>query len=247
MIAGAEAARIRRTLDSVAGWVEEIIVVVNDDVTDGTDRLAETFGAKVFREPWKGHIAQKNSAAEKAASDWILGLDADEVVSPELRAEIQQLWTRPDARRSSAAFSFPRCTRYCGRWIRHGDWYPNRQTRLWRRGQARWGGIDPHDKLMVQGKVGKLRNDLLHYTADTIDQHIAKISRYTEVFARDAAQHDRRAGVLALLIRPTWRFVRAYFFRLGFLDGWAGAYLAWATAFYTATRYAKTRVRQDGR
>ena len=95
---------------------------------DGTDKLAESFGAKVFREPWKGHIGQKNSAAQKASQEWILGLDADEVVSPELRAEIQHNFAAPEKLRDFAALSFPRCTFYCGRWIRHGDWYPDRQT-----------------------------------------------------------------------------------------------------------------------
>ena len=239
MIAGAEAARIRRSLESVAGWASEIIVVINDDVADGTDKIAAACGAKVFREPWKGHIAQKNSAAAKAAQPWILGLDADEVVTPELAAEIHRAIAAPDGH---AAFCFPRRTSFCGRWIRHGDWYPDRQTRLWRRGQAQWGGSDPHDKLIVQGSVGLLRNDLLHHTAETMDHQIAKIPRYTEAFARDARQQGRRGNAFDLSVRPAWRFFRGYFLRLGFLDGWQGYYIAWMTAFYTATRYAKLRI-----
>ncbi|HZT23127.1 MAG TPA: glycosyltransferase family 2 protein [Verrucomicrobiae bacterium] len=136
LIAGNEARRIRRALESVAGWTSEIIVVLNDDVNDGTDKIAESFGAKVFREPWKGHIAQKNSAAARAGAEWILGLDADEAVSPELREEIEKRFAAPENLQPFAAFSFPRCTFYCGRWIRHGDWYPDRQIRLWRRGIA---------------------------------------------------------------------------------------------------------------
>src|SRR5579885_262232 len=178
LIAGNEARRIRRALNSVAGWTSEIIVVLNDDVNDGTDKIAESFGAKVFREPWKGHIAQKNSAAARAGAEWILGLDADEAVSPELREEIEKRFAAPENLQPFAAFSFPRCTFYCGRWIRHGDWYPDRQIRLWRRGSAEWGGVDPHDKLLVRGRVGRLREHLLHYNAETIDQQIAKISRY---------------------------------------------------------------------
>lgn len=136
LIAGNEAHRIRRALESVAGWTSEIIVVLNDDVSDGTDKIAAEFGAKVFRELWKGHIAQKNSTAQKASQTWILGLDADEVVSGELKSEIQGLFARPEQFSDIAAFSFPRCTYYCGRWIRHGDWYPDRQIRLWRRETA---------------------------------------------------------------------------------------------------------------
>jgi glycosyltransferase involved in cell wall biosynthesis len=232
MIAGAEASRIGLALESVAGWAAEIIVVINDDVTDGTDKIAGDRGARVFREPWKGHIAQKNSAAAKATQPWILGLDADEALSPGLRAEIQSAMAAPGGH---AAFCFPRCTSFCGRWIRHGDWYPDRQTRLWRRGHAEWGGINPHDKLIVSGSVGRLENDLMHDTAGTIDRHVTKLLAYTEIFS----QAERPAGILELFIRPVWRFIRSYFLRLGFLDGWQGYYIAWITAFYTATRYAK--------
>ncbi|HEY2328739.1 MAG TPA: glycosyltransferase family 2 protein [Verrucomicrobiae bacterium] len=242
IISGNEAVRIRRALESVAGWTEEIIVVLNDDVSDGTDKIAESFGAKVFREPWKGHIAQKNSAAEKATQPWLLGLDADESVSPALRDEIRRALAKPD---EYAAFHFPRCTQFCGRWIRHGDWYPDRQTRLWRKGCAHWGGVDPHDKLIVEGRVGNLHKDLRHDNAETIDRQIEKISRYSEDFLRDAVARGRGASWLDLTVRPAWRFVRSYFFRLGFLDGWQGGYIAWMTAFYTATRYAKVRAAQE--
>jgi glycosyltransferase involved in cell wall biosynthesis len=244
IIVGNEAQRIRRALESVAGWTGEIIVLLNDDVSDGTDKIAESFGAKVFREPWKGHVAQKNSAADRAARPWILGLDADEEVSPALRDEIRRAIVEPGG---NAAFSFPRCTNFCGRWIRHGDWYPDRQTRLWCKGQARWGGVDPHDKLIVQGRVGRLRSDLLHYTAETIDRQISKISSYSEDFARDAAAHNRTAHWGDVVLRPLWRFLRSYFIRLGFLDGWQGGYIAWMTAFYTATRYAKVRAAKNER
>ena len=241
MISGAEAHRIRRTLDSVSGWVQEIIVVINDDVTDGTDQIALSYGAKVFREPWKGHIAQKNSAADKATQPWILGLDADEVVSPALRSEFAGLLAGNGRDGKAAAYSFPRCAFYCGRWIRHGDWYPDRQTRLWKRGQARWGGIDPHDKLLVDGAVEQLRQELLHYTAETINHQIVKTMKYADDFVRHCAEQNRTVTFIDLLARPVWRFWRAYLFRLGFLDGWQGLAIAWLTAFYTFLRYVRVR------
>lgn len=241
MIAGNEAHRIRRALESVAGWTSEIIIVINDDVCDDTDTIAGSFGARVFREPWKGHIAQKKSAAQKATQPWILGLDADEVVSPELRAEVQQCFARPEKLRDFAALSFPRCTFYCGRWIRHGDWYPDRQTRLWQRGTAEWGGVDPHDKLLVHGKVGKLKSDLHHFSNDSVNAHIQKIIPFTDEFVRQHAQNRPGSQIAGLAIRPVWRFVRAYFFRLGVLDGWQGGYIAWLNAFSTASKYAKLR------
>ncbi len=239
MIAGNEAARIQRSLESVAGWTSEIIVVLNADVNDGTDKIAETLGAKVFREPWQGHIAQKNFAAQKAGSEWLLGLDADEVVSPELRAELEQLLGEPEAAKPFAAFCFPRCSQYCGRWIRHGDWYPDRQTRLWRRGAAKWGGIDPHDKLLVRGKVGRLKGDLRHYTMESLEQQMRKTIAYANDFARHCAEQKKIVRLLDLGLRPAWRFGRAYFFRLGFLDGWQGFAIAGMAAVYTFLRYLK--------
>jgi glycosyltransferase involved in cell wall biosynthesis len=244
MISGAEADRIGRALESVADWTGEIVVVLNEEVSDGTDRIAVSYGAKVFREPWKGHIAQKNSAVEKATQEWILGLDADEVVSLGLREEIQRTFQSRSKLELFAAFSFPRLTRYGGRWIRHGDWYPDRKTRLWRNGLAEWGGIDPHDKLKVSGATGRLRNHLLHYTAENIDRQVAKIPAFCNDFVKHAQVTNRKAGWWDLAFRPAWRFVRCYFLRLGFLDGWQGYYIACMVAFQTATRYAKLREAQ---
>jgi glycosyltransferase involved in cell wall biosynthesis len=245
MIAGAEALRIRRSLESVIPWASEIIVVVNQDVTDATEEIARSLGAKVFREKWKGHIGQKNSAAEKATSDWLLGLDADEVVSAELAEEIRAILKGPSPKNGFDAYSFPRRSWYCGRWIRHGDWYPDRQTRLWRKGRAKWGGMDPHDKLEVQGRVGRLEADLHHYSNESIARQIAKISPYHEEYVKQHLAKGRSAGLIELVVRPGWRFVRAYFLRLGFLDGWQGFYIAALSSFSTLTRYALVREAEE--
>lgn len=241
MISGAEAHRIGRALKSVGDWAGEIVVVLNQEVNDATEDIARQHGARVFREPWKGHIAQKNSAAAKAREDWILGLDADEEVSPALWEEIQA--TMGDAQRAEpfVAFSFPRLSWYCGRWIRHGDWYPDRKTRLWRRGRAQWGGMDPHDKLEVEGRIGKLKAELRHYSNESIAGQITKIAPYNANFARRHIESGGGAGFFELAIRPFWRFVRAYLFRLGFLDGWQGFYIAALSSFSTLTRYALVR------
>jgi len=241
LIAGAEADRISRTLQSVAGWTSELIVVLNQDVADGTEEIARRLGAQVFREPWKGFRDQKNSAAQKAVQDWILGLDADEVVSPELRAEIQQLFEQPARLENFAAFNFPRLSWFCGRWIRHGDWYPDRSTRLWRRGQAQWGGGSLHEKLQVRGNVGRLRSDLHHYSGEGINDRLRKLVSFSDEFVREHSGKTSRPGISALAMRPFWRFVRAYFFRLGFLDGWPGYYIAAHMAFAALVRYAKLR------
>jgi len=242
MIAGNEAPRIRRSLESVAGWISEIIVVLNEDVADGTDKIAGEFGAKVFREPWKGFIGQKNSAAEKCGQPWVLNLDADEVVTVKLRDEISGYFVGGNS--SCVAYSFPRCTYYLGRWIRHCDWYPDYCIRLWQRGRARWAGVDPHARLDVEGRIGRLQNDLQHFSNDSVNAHIQKIIPFTDEFVR---QHSKRAAgsaVSGLIIRPVWRFVRAYFIRLGFLDGWQGLFIAWLNAFSTASKFAKLREQQ---
>jgi len=241
MISGAEARRIGRTLESVAGWTSELVIVLNQEVNDGTEEIARQHSAKVFREPWKGFRAQKNSAAQKATRDWILGLDADEVVSTELRIEIEQLFAREQELKRFAAYSVPRLCWYCGRWIRHGDWYPDRSTRLWRRGCAEWAGGDVHEKLRVHGATGKLRGDLHHYSRESINAHLGKIIPFSDEFVNQRVGNGGKPGIIDLAGRPLWRFLRAYFFRMGLLDGWPGYYIACHSAFSTLVRYAKLR------
>jgi glycosyltransferase involved in cell wall biosynthesis len=244
MIAGAEAYRIRRSLESVSDWAAEIIVVINADVDDATEQIATELGAKAYREPWKGHIAQKNSAAEKATQKWLFGLDADEVVTPQLRDEIRALFAK-DCNLTHDAYSVPRVTWYSGRWLRHGDWYPDRKTRLWKRGSAKWGGKNPHDKLITSAGVGKLRADLQHYSMDNLEHHARKALSYGTLFATQYPEDGARIGLFGLWLRPMWRFVRSYFIRLGFLDGWQGFAVARLIAFEAFIRYAKVRELQQ--
>lgn len=246
MISGAEASRIRRALESIAGWTGELVVVLNDQVNDGTQEIALQHGAKVFREPWRGFIAQKNSCAEKATLPWILNLDADEVVSAGLAREIAEVVSASNP--GHEAYEFPRCTFYSGRWIRHGDWYPDRVLRLWRRGAGRWAGEDPHARLKVRGSIGRLRSDLLHFSNESIAGQIAKIAPYHTEFVKRRVADGGPAGWIELVFRPGWRFLRAYFLRRGFLDGWQGFYIAALGSFSTLTRYALLReARQNGK
>lgn len=236
MISGAEAARIGPALESVSGWASQIVVVLNEEVNDGTATIAGKHGATVFREPWKGFIAQKNSAMEKSTQPWVLNLDADEVVSPALAAEIAGVLSSPNS--THAAYEFPRCSFYCGRWIRHGDWYPDRVLRLWRKGAGHWTGQEPHARLEIAGSIGRLHSDLLHYSNEEIARQIAKIAPYHADFVQRRLASGASASVVEFVLRPGWRFVRGYFFRLGFLDGWQGFYIAALSSFSTLTRYA---------
>lgn len=243
MISGAEAHRIARALESVHTWVAEIIIVLNQEVTDGTEAIATQYGAKVYREPWKGHIDQKNSAASKATQPWILGLDADEVVTPELQEEIKNT-LRSSTETPYTAFHFPRLAFFMGRWIRHGDWYPDRQLRLWKRGHAHWAGINPHDHLQVEGKIGRLHAHLLHYTNPSINEMLDKIAPYSDGFLENFTQKKRKVHWLDLAIRPFHRFFRGYILKRGFLDGWQGYFIAWVNSFSSALRYCKVLARK---
>ena len=245
MISGAEAHRIGKALESVVGWTREIIVVLNEDVHDGTEEIAVRHGARVFREPWKGYMAQKNSAADKATQPWLLGLDADEMVSPALRTEVEATFAHREDLERYVAYRFPRCTEYFGRWIRHGDWYPDYQTRLWQRGKAAWGGADPHERLILCGPTATLRGDLQHRSMESYEHQIRKSIAYADGFVRQCQAEGRRVTAVDLYGRPIWRFLRAYMFKLGFLDGWQGYSIAWMTAFYTFLRYAKARTAQS--
>jgi glycosyltransferase involved in cell wall biosynthesis len=240
IIAGNEAHRIRRAIESVADWAGEIVVAIDNTVTDGTGEIASAYGAKVICQPWQGHAPHRNFAAEKATQPWLLALDADEAVSPALRDEIIQTVALAHPH---AAYGFPRCTFYCGRWIRHGDWYPDRKVRLWQRGRGLWHG-SPHEYLAVQGRIGRLRGDLLHFSMDSLEHQTRKTISSTDYFVRECEARRRKARLVDLAFRPWWRFVRGYFLRLGFLDGWQGYSIAWMTAFYTFLRYARVREAQ---
>lgn len=245
MIAGAEEERIGRSLSAVVEWVSDVHVVINVDVKDDTESIARNLGAIVHREPWKGYVGQQNSAASKATQLWTLAVDADEVVSAALRDEILSLFCSPERLGQNAAWCFPRTTEVCGRFLRHGDWYPDRQTRLWRTGTAEWYGVNPHYKLGIKGKAGRLNGDLLHYGVLTLNQQISKIPSYTDPFVEDRLARGRRATWLDLWFRPFWTFFRGYVIRLGFLDGWQGYYVARMNAFTALTRYAKLRAAHE--
>ena len=160
-------------------------------------------------------------------------------MTAELAEEIRAAVSQPQA--AHTAYEFPRCTFYCGRWIRHGDWYPDRVLRLWQRGKAQWIGEEPHARLDVAGSIGRLRADLQHHSNESIARQIAKIAPYHADFVQRRVAAGKPAGFIELGFRPCWRFLRAYCLRLGFLDGWQGLYIAGLSSFSTLTRYAMVR------
>jgi glycosyltransferase involved in cell wall biosynthesis len=237
MISGAEAGRIGRALASVADWTSEIVVVLNDDVADGTEGAATSFGATIFRHPWHGFRDQKNLALGHATQPWVLLLDADEEVSAELRQSIGQFFT--GGQESFAGADFPRKTWFLGRWITHGDWYPDRVLRLFRRGMGKCAGSPEHDKVALQGASAKLEGDLLHYSNPDISSYVRKINYYADLYLQRQLAEKARWSAAGAIFRASWRFVRAYFFRLGLLDGYPGFFIAASTAYSTLVRHSR--------
>jgi glycosyltransferase involved in cell wall biosynthesis len=234
IIAFNEEADIRECLESVK-WADEVIVV-DSFSADKTPALAKECGARVVQREWAGHVEQKNFALDQAKSDWILSIDADERVSPELAKEIQEI-LRVDC--PQTGFSVPRRTWYLGRWIMHGGWYPGRKLRLVRRGRARWGGVNPHDHLYADGPTGALNGDLYHYTYRDITDHLKTIDRFTTISSRELDEQGYALPLAGMLFRPPARFLKMYLLRLGFLDGMAGFILAVLAGYYVFLKYAK--------
>jgi glycosyltransferase involved in cell wall biosynthesis len=237
IVAKNEAQNLPRCLASVQGWVAEIVVVLND-TTDDSAAIAHRFGATVHEQTWLGYRDTKNLALDKASQLWALSLDADEEVSPALRAEFAAFFAKGEHERVSGA-RFPRKVWFIDRWITHGDWYPDLSLRLFRRDRARWGGdAHVHEKIDIAGPVRTLRGDLHHYSFPTLASHVSKINLFASLFVKQQLEKETRFSLVAAVLRPWWRFFRAYFLRLGLLDGFPGFYIACATAFSAFVRYS---------
>ena len=194
------------------------IVVVDSGSTDGTVELAQGLGARVIPLAWRGFGPQKQFAVEQASHDWVLCVDADERISDALRASIETALAAP----SCHAYRFPRCNRFMGRYLRHGEGYPDWSLRLFDRRHARWSDDTVHEKVIAEGEVGRIKGDLLHDSAETLDGYLAKQKRYTTLAAQAAIANGKRASYAHVLLSPLLRFFKFYFFRLGFLDGLPG-------------------------
>ncbi len=218
------------------------LIVVDSGSTDRTREIAEEHGAKVSQHPFRGFGAQKNRAVELAENDWVLCLDADERVTPELREEITSL--RHQGFPGKVGWSFPRLSNYLGTWVRHGTWYPDAQLRLYDRRRGEWGGDPPHERVTADGPVGRLAGNMEHHPYRTFGEHLTTIDVYTTTMANDLYQRGRRAGALDLVLRPAVRFLRFYVLKRGFLLGWKGLLLAYLAAHYVRLKYAKLMLLQ---
>jgi glycosyltransferase involved in cell wall biosynthesis len=206
--------------------------------------IARRFTRRVLVNPWPGYRAQKQFALDAATGEWVLNVDADERITPELASEIRaRLADVPD---DVAGFAIPRLVSYLGRWWYRGGWYPRRIVRLMRRSAATWDGTDPHERANVTGRVLALRAPILHYTYEDIADHLRSANTLTTVAARQGRRR-RRVGFARLVGEPAWRFLRSYIFKRGAAEGLPGLFVAATDAFYVFLRWAKVREQQSAR
>ena len=224
-----------------ASFADEI-VVVDSGSSDGTAELASLHGARVMQKEWLGFGRQKQFAVEAARHDWVLCLDADERVSEALRASIQAALATPAAR----AYTVARCNRFMGRWLRHGEGYPDWSLRLFDRRQARWSDDPVHERVLTDAPVARITGDLLHDSAETLAGYLDKQNRYTSMQAEALFKAGKRAGLAQLLLSPALRFVKFYFLRLGFLDGTPGLVHIVIGCCNSFHKYAKLMALQSG-
>jgi len=227
-----EAGRIAEAIASLSCCDE--VIVVDSGSTDRTRDIARDMGARVIERTWPGYSNQKNFAAEQAANDWILSIDADERLSIELANEIVR-WRRSSAGNSTAsvrAWSMPRRVFYLGGWIGHSGWYPDRKIRLYDRRYCKWIGDFVHERVEVSGLAARFTGDLLHFPYRSWMDHSRRIDRYTRLAVDSARSAGRRGSVLKLVFAPPLTFLKAFIFRAGFLDGWRGLAIAYMGARY---------------
>ena len=238
IIAKNEEENLKRLLPNITGFAEEIILVHND-CNDDTVRIAKDHGAQCFDEIWHGYKEQKNLAIQRCTKEWILCMDADEVLSDKLKQSISDFLS--DSNNKFSGASFNRCSFFMGKWIRHGDWYPDKKNRLLRASMGVWEGGQVHEKLAIEGKVCHLKGDLLHYSYDSIQEFPQKMSIYAKQFAMQRMKSGEKVSIFQIWVRPLWRFFRGYFFRLGFLDGLPGLIIASSSSYECMLKYVYHR------
>ena len=236
-----EATELERCLLAVA-WADEIVVLVDEKSRDATEAVARRLASRVERRVYAGDVEQKKYCAALAKHDWVLIVDPDEVVSESLSASIRaSLLSEAGTGGSSSpvGFRINRATFHLGRWIRHGEFYPDWKLRLYRRSRGRWAGRDPHGRIEVEGPVASLEGELLHYSYRDLADQIARIQFFSDQAADALFREGAVFRIHRLVLRPPARFLRSYVLRRGFLDGMPGFIIAVASAFSVFLKYAK--------
>lgn len=233
-----EEKNIGRCLESVKNIADEI-VVLDSYSKDKTKEICESYHVRFFEHEFDGHIEQKNRAIELAANEHILSLDADEALSGELNKSILEILDLWDA----DAYSFNRLTNYCGKWIYHSGWYPDRKVRLFRKNNARWGGVNPHDRIILdkQAITKHLKGDLLHYSYYTIDQHVDQINKFSSIKAKEMYKRGKKFNIFLALFSPLVKFIKQFILQRGFLDGIYGLTITINSSQVNFLKYMKLR------
>ena len=234
IVACNEARNLARALRSLACADE--IVLVDSGSKDETPVIAASLGARVIQQPWLGYAAQKNIATGHAQFDWILSLDADEELDAAAQSAIVS-WK--DSQPAADGYRFARRARYLGRWILHSGWYPDYKVRLFNRRKAVWQGKYVHESVVVNGRVATMPGEILHYTCDTLEEHLQRIELYTDLAAQEMRERGETLNLLQRWFDPLWVFIHTYFLRLGVLDGHQGFLIATMAARYVRRKYAK--------
>lgn len=229
--------QIGRCIDSIKEVADEILVV-DSFSTDKTREIAESKGARFIQNPFEGHIQQKNHGVQLASSDIILSLDADECLDKKAQSEV----LRVKENWSSDAYSLNRLTNYCGKWIKHCGWYPDKKVRLFDRRRAKWGGVNPHDRVELQDGAtsAHLAGDILHYSFPSISSHVRTADNFSQIAAEAAVKDGKRISILVhIVLNPSFTFVKKYLFQLGFLDGFYGFVICVLSAHSNFLKYTK--------
>jgi glycosyltransferase involved in cell wall biosynthesis len=230
-----EQRHIRQCLESLQGIADEMIIV-DSGSKDATLKIAAELGAKTFVREWTNYSDQKNFASSLAQHEWILSLDADECLSSSLRHDILQA---KENSTQAVAFEFPRKAFYLGRWIEHSGWYPDYKVRLFLRNKARWEGRFVHESLRIDGPVVRLPGDLLHYSCESISEHLWTLDRYTTLAAEDLWHRQKRSGWIHLMSSAFAAFMKTYWLKQGFRDGMQGFVIACFASYYNLVKHAK--------
>lgn len=230
-----EEKKIERCLASLT-WCDEI-VLMDSFSTDRTLEIARRYTSKIFQQEWLGYVSQRNLVREKAENSWILYVDADEEISPGLRDEITaEFQNGPPL---FVGYQFPRIVYFLGKWIRHGEWYPDIKLRLFNKEYGRTEGIEPHDRVEVNGAVKTLKNPVFHYTYGEISDQLHTLNRFSSISAQQRFVQDKPFSVIKLITHPVFRFIKGYIIKGGILDGVHGFIIAASCAFSAFAKYAK--------
>ena len=235
-----EEKKLEDCLKSLQAIVDEIIIV-DSLSTDDTLKIAQRYTDKIFHQKFLGHIEQKNLAVSKAGYDWILSLDCDERLTPELQQSILGIKDNLDA---ADAYCMHRKTFYIYRWLNH-CWYPDTKTRLFNKTTSHWGGTNPHDRIITQGKnIRLLRGDIQHYSFSSISEHLKTIDKFTEIGADELIKKGKRFTIFSPLTHASWTFIKLYFIKRGFLDGFAGLVVAVLSYMHVFVKYTKAIIKR---